>query len=63
MSDSEDALIEARARALGLDKALAAHREDVLAAARRAAAQAAQIGGPEDPRAEPWPAMRVEAPR
>lgn len=56
-------LIAARARAAGLDKALAAFPEDVFAAAAQALSQAGTIHIPPDPAAEPWPPMRPEQQR
>ena len=47
------------ARRAGLDKALAEFPEDVAAAASQAAGAAQNIKVPADPRAEPWPPMRV----
>lgn len=51
--------IEILARRAGLQKALAEFPDDVQAAARQAAAAADNIKPPNDPRAEPWPPMRV----
>ena len=51
--------VEMLARRAGLDKALAEHPEDVLAAATQAAGSARRIKAPADPRAEPWPPMRA----
>ena len=51
-------LLERLARRAGLDKALAEFPDDVAAAAEQAASVMARIRVPEDPRAEPWPAMR-----
>lgn len=48
-----DAQIEALASALGLDKALAEHRDEVLAAARRAFAQRAALAQAIPPELEP----------
>jgi hypothetical protein len=48
-------IIELLARRAGLDKALAELPEDVVAAAEQA-----KMKTPSDPRAEPWPPMRVE---
>jgi hypothetical protein len=53
------AIIELLARRAGLDKALALFPEDVAAAAEQASAGAAKLKMPSDPRAEPWPPMRV----
>ena len=49
------------ARAAGLDLALAEVRDDVAAAAEAAAVGVAGLVPPADPRAEPWPPMRVGA--
>ncbi|MBO0713089.1 MAG: hypothetical protein J2P47_17600 [Acetobacteraceae bacterium] len=51
--------IAARARAAGLDKALAEFPEDVAAAAEQAVVQAGTIHVPTDPAAEPWPPMQT----
>ena len=51
--------IELLARRVGLDKALAEFPEDVAAAATQANGSAAKMKAPTDPRAEPWPPMRV----
>jgi len=53
------AIIALLARRAGLDKALAEFPEDVAAAAEQATGAAAKIKTPTDPRAEPWPPMRV----
>ncbi len=47
------------ARQAGLDRALSEHHDDVAAAAASAAAVAAGFTAPSDPRAEPWPPMRM----
>ena len=52
-------LMQALARRAGLDKALAEFPDDVAAAADQAATVVARIKVPEDPRAEPWPAMKA----
>lgn len=52
-------LIAKLAHAAGLDKALAEFPEDVAAAAEQASSAAAKLKAPSDPRAEPWPPMRV----
>lgn len=57
----DKAALELLARRAGLDKALAAHPDDVAAAAEQAANVAARIKAPTDPRAEPWPPMRAGA--
>ncbi len=51
--------IEILARRAGLQKALAEFPDDVEAAARQAAAALKNMTPPDDPRAEPWPPMRV----
>ena len=56
---SNDAVL-ARARSLGLDKAVSGFPEDVLAAAEAAARARGAFEAPGDPAAEPWPPMRVE---
>lgn len=55
----DKATVELLARRAGLDKALAEFPEDVAAAAEQADTAAARIKAPADPRAEPWPPMRV----
>ena len=55
----DKATIDLLARLAGLDKALAEFPDDVAAAAEQAAAVAARIKPPADPRAEPWPPMRT----
>jgi hypothetical protein len=52
-------VMQALARRAGLDKALAEFPDDVAAAADQAASVMARIKAPEDPRAEPWPAMQA----
>jgi hypothetical protein len=52
-------MTELLARRAGLDKALAEFLEDVAAAAEQASSAAAKLKAPTDPRAEPWPPMRV----
>ena len=52
----DKATVELLARRAGLDKALKRFPEDVLAAA---SAAVAKLSAPADPRAEPWPPMRV----
>ena len=54
-----DPIVEALARAAGLDKALADHPDDVAAAAAQALNNAAAVNYPTDPAAEPWPPMRA----
>jgi hypothetical protein len=58
MQAMDKELMHALARRAGLDKALAEFPDDVAAAAEQAASVTAKIKAPEDPRAEPWPAMR-----
>jgi hypothetical protein len=55
----DKAMIEMLARRAGLDKALAEFPEDVVAAAGHASASVEKLKAPADPRAEPWPPMRV----
>jgi hypothetical protein len=55
----DKAMTELLARRAGLDKALAEFPEDVAAAAEQASSAAAKLKAPSDPRAEPWPPMRV----
>jgi hypothetical protein len=55
----DKAMIELLARRAGLDKALAEHPEDVAAAAEQASGSVARMKAPADPRAEPWPPMKV----
>jgi len=52
-------IVDALARRAGLDKALAEFPDDVAAAARQAADVMAKIKAQDEPRAEPWPAMRA----
>ncbi len=52
-------MIETLARRAGLQKALAEFPDDVEAAARQAATVAESMKPVDDPRAEPWPPMRV----
>jgi len=51
--------IELLARRAGLDKALAQFPEDIAAAAKQASDAVAKMKVPTDPRAEPWPPMRI----
>jgi hypothetical protein len=51
--------MELLARRAGLDKALAEYPEDVAAAAEQANRSLERLKAPADPRAEPWPPMRV----
>ncbi|WP_156963385.1 hypothetical protein [Muricoccus aerilatus] len=53
----EVSLTEALARSLGLEKALAAHRDDVVAASNRAETIRANLPQLRDPAAEPFPPM------
>ena len=55
----DQATIELLARRAGLDKALTEFPEDVTAAAQQASASVADMKGPTDPRAEPWPPMKA----
>jgi len=55
----DKAAIELLARRAGLDKALAEFPEDVTAAAEQASGSLAKMKVPTDPRAEPWPPMRI----
>ena len=56
MTDEE---IERRAQELGFGRAWALFRDDVIAAARRAETQRAQLDAPVGPDKEPWPPMRA----
>jgi hypothetical protein len=58
MQAMDKELVALLARRAGLDKALAEFPDDVAAAAEQAASVMARIKAPEDPRAEPWPAMK-----
>ena len=51
-------LLQALAKAAGLEKALAAFPDDVATAAQQALDNAGAVVFPADPRAEPWPPMR-----
>jgi hypothetical protein len=55
----DKAMVELLARRAGLDKALAEFPEDVVAAAEQASGSVVKMKAPSDPRAEPWPPMRV----
>jgi hypothetical protein len=55
----DKATIELLARRAGLEKALAEFPEDVAAAAEQASGAVAKMQVPRNPRAEPWPPMRV----
>jgi len=52
-------IMEAMAKAAGLDKALADHPGDVAIAAAQALDNAAAVQYPTDPAVEPWPAMKA----
>ena len=52
-------LMEALARAAGLEKALEQFPDDVAAAAASAGLHRGVMRAPEDPAAEPWPPMRA----
>jgi hypothetical protein len=54
-----DPIIAALAQAAGLDNALAAFPDDVIAAAEQALNNAGAVKVPTDPAAEPWPPMRA----
>ncbi|HJS86207.1 MAG TPA: hypothetical protein VJ779_12180 [Acetobacteraceae bacterium] len=54
-------LIAARAKAEGLEKALAEFPDDVAEAAAQALAMRRAIRAPADPCAEPWPPMQTGA--
>jgi hypothetical protein len=58
MIDEAEKTIETRARAAGLDLALAEFREDVMAAASQVQVQRRALGATR-PTCEPWPPMRV----
>jgi hypothetical protein len=55
------AIVELLAGRAGLDKALVQFPDDVAAAAKQASDAVAKMKVPSDPRAEPWPPMRVGA--
>ena len=55
----DDTVLEALAKAAGLGKALAEHREDVLQAARDTIAKRARVPAPATQTIEPWPPMRA----
>jgi len=57
----DEATVELLARRAGLDKALERFPEDVRAAAEQASSAVTKLRAPADPRAEPWPPMRVGA--
>jgi hypothetical protein len=59
----DKAMIELLARRAGLYKALAEFPDDVAVAAEQAGRAAAGMQAPADPRAEPWPPMKVGAGR
>ena len=52
-------IVELLGRRAGLDTALGEFPEDVAAAAELASGSAAKMKVPTDPRAEPWPPMRI----
>lgn len=51
--------IEAMARAMGLDLALAMFRDDLIAACRQAELQRRNLEAGLSPSDEPWPPMRI----
>lgn len=51
-------IIEALAKAVGLEKALAEYPDDVAIAAAQALDNAGAVQYPTDPAVEPWPPMR-----
>jgi hypothetical protein len=53
------AVVELLARRAGLDKALAEFPEDVITAAEQTSGSIEKMKAPTDPRAEPWPPMRI----
>jgi hypothetical protein len=55
----DKAVLELLARRAGLDKALAEFPDDVAAAAVSAGDAVARLKAPTEPRAEPWPPMKV----
>lgn len=55
MDDETKALV----RAAGLGRAMAGFPDDVAAAIEMARRHRAQLSAPADPRAEPWPPMRI----
>ena len=57
----DEATVKLLARQAGLDKALAEFPDDVAAAAQQARAAVERMQAPAEPRAEPWPPMRVGA--
>ena len=52
-------IVELLARHAGLDGALAEFPQDVAAAAKQASDAVARMKAPSEPRAEPWPPMRI----
>lgn len=52
-------LIAKLAKAAGLDRALADHPDDVMAAAEQALGNQGGIAYPTDPADEPWPPMQA----
>ena len=55
----DKAVIEMLARRAGLQKALAEHPDDIVAAANQAENIAGRVQPPADERAEPWPPMKA----
>jgi hypothetical protein len=55
----DKAVIQALARAAGLDKALTEFPDDVYTAAAQAMDNAGSVKVPTDPTAEPWPPMKA----
>ena len=55
----DKATVELLARRAGLEKALVEFPDDVAAAAEQASNARARLKPSADPRAEPWPPMRV----
>ena len=55
----DKATVELLACRAGLEKALAEFPEDVAAAAKQASDAVARMKAPSEPRAEPWPPMRI----
>ena len=54
-----ESLVEALARAAGLDKAFTEFPDDVKAAVEQALNNANGVNVPTDPAVEPWPPIRV----
>ncbi len=55
----DKSLIQALARAAGLDKAMLEFPDDVYGAAAQAMDNAGAVKVPTDPAAEPWPPMKA----